>query len=157
MIIVNADDFGRSKKETDISLECYRLRRITSITAMVFMADSERAAEVALAERIPTGLHLNFIELFSGHGHDTDSVLIEHHRKIVEFLKSSPYSQILYNPSLGQAFEYVFRAQVDEFFRLYNQPPTHFDGHKHMHLCTNMLVSCPIPLGQKVRRSLSFE
>ena len=155
MIIINADDWGRSKRETDIPLECYRQGRITSITAMVFMADSRRAAEIARSEGIATGLHLNFVEPFSGHL--THSALIEHQRRIVGFLKGTRYNQLLYNPFLTQAFEYVFRAQVDEFFRLYDQPPTHFDGHQHMHVCTNMLASCPIPRGEKVRRSFSFE
>jgi predicted glycoside hydrolase/deacetylase ChbG (UPF0249 family) len=155
MIIVNADDWGRSKRETDVPLEFYRQGRITSITAMVFMADSLRAAEIARGERIPTGLHLNFIEPFSGRL--ADSALINRQQKIVGFLKRNRYNQVLYNPLLTQAFDYVFRAQVDEFSRLYGQPPTHFDGHRHMHVCTNMLVLCPIPRGEKVRRSFSFE
>jgi predicted glycoside hydrolase/deacetylase ChbG (UPF0249 family) len=155
MIIVNADDWGRSKEETDIPLAFYRQGQVTSVTAMVFMPDSERAAEIGRAEKIPTGLHLNFIEPFSGAG--TGSTLIDRQRKIIAFLKRNRYNQVLYNPFLRQAFEYVFRAQLEEFQRLYRQAPTHFDGHKHMHVCANMLLSCPIPRGQKVRRSFSFE
>lgn len=155
MIIINADDWGRSRRETDIPLECYREGLITSVTAMVFMADSQRAAAIARDEKIPTGLHLNFVEAFSGTL--SYSPLIDHQRKLVGFLKGNRYNQILYNPFLTQAFEYVFRAQVDEFCRLYDQPPTHFDGHQHMHVCTNMLVLCPMPRGAKVRRSFSFE
>jgi hypothetical protein len=34
--------------------------------------------------------------------------------------------------------------------------PTHYDGHQHMHLCSNMLLGKVIPDGQKVRRSFSF-
>jgi predicted glycoside hydrolase/deacetylase ChbG (UPF0249 family) len=39
---------------------------------------------------------------------------------------------------------------------LYGKPPTHFDGHRHFHLCSSMLFAAPIPKGQKVRRTFSF-
>jgi predicted glycoside hydrolase/deacetylase ChbG (UPF0249 family) len=45
---------------------------------------------------------------------------------------------------------------VDEFVRLYGRMPSHFDGHRHLHLCANMLVSGIIPEGFAVRRSFSF-
>ncbi len=154
MLIINADDWGRSQKETDISLECHRLGRITSISAMVFMADSERAAEIAAAEKIPTGIHLNFSEAFSRRPNNAS--LIQHHEDIIRFVKLNRVTHLLYNPLLRNAFDYVFRAQIDEFTRLYKSLPTHFDGHQHMHLCGNMLGACPIPRGEKVRRSFSF-
>jgi hypothetical protein len=47
MLIVNADDLGRSKAETNAAMACYAKGRITSTSAMVFMTDSERASEVA--------------------------------------------------------------------------------------------------------------
>lgn len=155
MIIINADDWGRSEEETDVSYDCYRLGRVTSVSAMVFMADSERAAQIARTHQIPTGLHLNFSEPFAVK--PANSTLADHHRRIVRFLNSSRLSHLLYHPLLVNAFEYVFRAQVDEFQRLYGTSPTHFDGHQHMHLCGNMLAACPIPRGEKVRRSFSFE
>jgi predicted glycoside hydrolase/deacetylase ChbG (UPF0249 family) len=37
MLIINADDFGRSTVETDAILGCYKAGRITSVSAMVFM------------------------------------------------------------------------------------------------------------------------
>jgi predicted glycoside hydrolase/deacetylase ChbG (UPF0249 family) len=154
VIIVNADDWGRSERETDVSLECYRLGKITSVTAMVFMADSRRAAEIAVDQRIPTGLHLNFSESFPGI--PSHSTLAQHHQRVVGFLRSRRLNQLFYNPLLTRAFEYVFRAQVEEFERLYGKVPTHFDGHQHMHLCGNMLAACLIPKGEKVRRSFSF-
>src|SRR5437870_2048096 len=124
---------GPFKKETDVPLDCYRHGRITSVTAMVLMTGSQRAAEIARAEKIPTGLHLNFIEPFSSPLAAT--ALVERQQKIIGFLKRNRYNQALYNPFLADAFDYVFRAQVDEFRRLYDQPPTHFDGHQHMHVC----------------------
>src|SRR5437588_264599 len=37
MIIINADDWGRSEAETDIALRCFKAGRITSVTAMVLV------------------------------------------------------------------------------------------------------------------------
>ncbi len=94
MIIVNADDWGRSRKETDASHECYREGSITSVTAMVFMSDSMRAAEISRGLQIPTGLHVNFSEPFSEqHG---NSNLAEQQRRLVRFLKYRRYSTILF-------------------------------------------------------------
>ena len=155
MLIINADDWGRSAAETDAALEAYEKGRITSVSAMVFMADSERAAKIALERGIPTGLHINLNEHFSGP--DPQEHLRSNHDRIVRFLNRSRYSQILYSPSLRKIFPAVFQAQLDEFNRLYKKPPSHFDGHQHMHLCTNMLVASPIQAGQKVRRGFSFQ
>jgi chitin disaccharide deacetylase len=154
MIIINADDWGRSHAETDAALECYERGTITSVTAMVFMADSERAAQIALAKSIPVGLHLNFSESFSGVVRD--ETLRSNHQRIVRFLTRSKYAHLLYNPFLRSAFRHTFSAQFDEFVRLYGRLPSHFDGHRHMHNCTNMLVDRVIPLGSRVRRTFSF-
>ena len=155
MIIVNADDWGRSIEETEAALNCYLLGRMTSVTAMVFMADSERAATLSLKHGIPTGLHINFSQTFSAS--ISDKRLSQQHGRIVRFLSRSRYCQLLYNPFLRKAFHDAFQAQVNEFVRLYRKAPTHFDGHQHMHLCANMMLSLPIPPGEKVRRSFSFE
>jgi predicted glycoside hydrolase/deacetylase ChbG (UPF0249 family) len=72
------------------------------------------------------------------------------------YLNASKYNQVLYNPFLSQSFDYVFKAQLEEFGRLFGGAPTHYDGHRHMHVCANMLAACPIPRGQAVRRSFSF-
>jgi predicted glycoside hydrolase/deacetylase ChbG (UPF0249 family) len=66
MLIINADDWGRSPVETDAVLRCYQEGRITSVSAMVFMEDSERAAELARENELDVGLHVAFAELFTG-------------------------------------------------------------------------------------------
>src|SRR5262249_3497293 len=48
-------------------------------------------------------------------------------------------------------------AQVDEFARLYGRKPSRFDGHQHMHLCSNMILDRLLPTGAQVRRSFSFD
>lgn len=155
MLIINADDLGRNRLATDNALSCYKNGRITSASAMMFMADSERSAEFALENSLDTGLHLNFTQEFS----DTvrSAVLYEYHQRIATFLLKSKYCVLLYNPLLRREFDYVYKAQYEEFLRLYNRIPTHIDGHRHMHLCTNMIVGHVIPRNQRVRRNLTFD
>jgi predicted glycoside hydrolase/deacetylase ChbG (UPF0249 family) len=155
MLIINADDWGRSHEETDRALACYKKGRITSATAMVFMQDSARAAEVARDSGIDTGLHLNFSQNYT----DTTGLSpsqIEAHNRIVRFFKSGKYAVLLYNPFLRNDFQNVFLTQKYEYFRLYGKSPSHLDGHQHLHLCANMLLDALIPSGEKVRRSFSF-
>jgi len=155
MLIVNADDLGRQQTATDAALACYAKKRITSASAMVFMRDSERAAELALSSEIDVGLHINLSEAFSGRSVPTR--LQEHHGQITRFLGISKYALLVYHPWLAEKFRYVFEMQHAEFVRLYGRAPSHFDGHQHMHLATNMLVNRILPEGTKVRRSFSFE
>jgi len=154
MLIINADDWGRSVAETDAALKCYKDGRITSVSAMVFMEDSERAAELAKENELDVGLHLNFTDKFTAN--PCGSTLANHHDKIVRFLRGNKYSQLLYNPFLRTEFVYSYQAQAEEFARLYGKPPSHIDGHHHMHLCANVLLSNTIPAGVKLRRNFSF-
>jgi predicted glycoside hydrolase/deacetylase ChbG (UPF0249 family) len=154
MLIVNADDWGRSRAETDAILQCHMRGRITSVSAMVFMQDSERAAELARENKVNVGLHLNFSQQFTGDR--VSPALRNHHRSIVAFLTANKYSQLFYNPFLRTQSAYSCRAQLEEFGRLFGASPTHIDGHHHMHLCANVLFSRSIPGGMVVRRNFSF-
>jgi predicted glycoside hydrolase/deacetylase ChbG (UPF0249 family) len=119
------------------------------------MQDSERAAEIARARGIDAGLHLNFTTACSG------TTLLaagaEHHRRVSAYLRSNRLAQVLYHPGLAQSFEYVVKAQMEEFTRLYGCEPTRFDGHHHMHLCANVIWSDLLPAGTAVRRNFSFK
>ena len=154
MIIVNADDWGRSQAETDAACSCYREGRITSVSAMVFMIDSGRAADLAKDAEMDVGLHLNLTQRFTGSVRG--KLLAEYHDRIARFLNLNKYSLLVYNPVLRRQFLYVYEAQVEEFSRLYGRPPSHVDGHQHKHLCANMLLDKVIPRAEKVRRSFSF-
>ena len=155
MLIINADDWGRSVVETDAALKCYRERRITTVSAMVLMQDSKRAARLAKDYELDdVGLHLNFSEEFTDKS--CSETLKEHHGRIIRFLKRGKYAQLLYNPFLRKAFAYCYHAQVEEFMRLFEKSPSHIDGHHHMHLCANVLFSSMIPGGTKLRRNFSF-
>jgi chitin disaccharide deacetylase len=154
MLIVNADDWGRSVVETDVALRCYKAGRVTSVSAMVFMEDSERAADLAKQNGVDTGLHLNFDESFTANGRSR--VLGEYQTKLASFLRRNKYAQLVYNPFLRQAFSYSYQAQAEEFVRSFGKPPSHIDGHHHMHLCANLLLNNLIPAGMRVRRNFSF-
>jgi predicted glycoside hydrolase/deacetylase ChbG (UPF0249 family) len=154
MLIINADDWGRSVGETDVALKCYHGARITSVSAMMFMVDSERAAELAKENDLDVGLHLNFTEPFTRG--NSSAELRERHEGIIRYLLGNKYAQLLYNPFLRRAFSYSYESQAGEFARLYGRRPSHIDGHHHMHLCANILLSNVIPAGVKMRRNFSF-
>jgi predicted glycoside hydrolase/deacetylase ChbG (UPF0249 family) len=154
VIIVNADDWGRTAAETDAAAACYNAGRITSVSAMVFMQDSARAAAQALQLGIDVGLHLNLSQEFSGEG--ASPQLWESHKRVRGFLTRSKYSLVVYNPALRQEFRSVFQGQLEEFIRLYGRLPSHVDGHHHKHLCSNVLFDSVIPAGDRVRGSFFF-
>src|SRR4029077_20103780 len=60
VLIINADDWGRSQETTDRIAECVAHGAVSSVSAMVFMEDSERSAVIARERGIDAGLHLNF-------------------------------------------------------------------------------------------------
>ena len=154
MLIINADDWGRSRKDTDPILAAYLDSRITSVSAMVFMEDSERAARLAKEHGFDVGLHVNLSQHFTGDAGNPE--VREAHRRVVGFLTAHRYAQLLYHPFLRRQFRLVYQAQAGEFRRLYDREPTHVDGHQHMHLCGNMLIDPVIPRGLRVRRTFSF-
>lgn len=154
MIIANADDWGRSSQETDVAFECVRGGQVTSVSAMVFMADSERAAELA-EDKVDVGLHLNFCEPYTAMRRVSSSLFEEHHQ-ICQFFNSNKFAMVMYNPFVSDQLRRSYDAQVDEFVRLYGRQPSHINGHRHMHVATNMLLDKIIPSHAKVRRGYSF-
>lgn len=121
---------------------------------MVYMKDSERAAQQIGIHRKHTGLHINLSEEFTAINVPED--LENAHRRIRKFLNFNKYALILFNPLLIRDFKKVFRCQLEEFRRLYQKEPSHMDGHQHMHLSSNMILQKILPEGIKIRRSFSF-
>jgi hypothetical protein len=120
---------------------------------MVYMADSERASRLGLPLEI--GLHLNLTAPFTAPNAPT--VLTDHQRRLANYLLSHRLAQVVYNPLLTQSFDFVVKAQLDEFRRLYGNAPRKIDGHHHLHLSTNVLLQRLLPKGGLVRRSFHFE
>lgn len=154
MLTINADDWGGWKAATDAARQCYDLGRINAVSAMVYMEDSRRAAELASGTNLRVGLHVNFTQPLNEPNCPPN--LLKHQQRIGRFLRASKYALLILNPFLNQSFRLVYQAQFEEFLRLYGRLPTHIDGHQHMHLCSNLLLQPVIPSGQRVRRSFSF-
>ena len=154
VLIINADDWGRDRANTDRTRECVQRRTVSSVSAMVFMEDSERAADVARDHGIDAGLHLNFTAPFlAPPGH---SGLVEHQRRLSNYLLRHRYAQVVFHPGLRNSFEYVVLTQLEEFCRLYGTAPGRLDGHHHQHLCANVLLGRLLPAGTIVRRNFTF-
>jgi YdjC-like protein len=153
-LIVNADDWGRDRENTDKTLECISHGAVSSVSAMVFMEDSERAASIARADRIDAGLHLNFTTPFSASA--CPSKLAERQAALAKCLLANRASQVLFHPKLVNSFEYVVSAQLEQFQTLYGVNAERIDGHHHMHLCSNLLLQGLLPKGTIVRRNFTF-
>jgi predicted glycoside hydrolase/deacetylase ChbG (UPF0249 family) len=153
-LIINADDWGRDFETSRRILDCVRHGTISSVSAMVFMDDSERAAMKALEGGVDAGLHLNLTTPFSAPGCPTR--LAQRQQKLGAYLRKYRLAQVIFHPGLRNSVEYVVAAQLEEFNRLYGAAPARIDGHHHMHLCANVLLPKLLPAGTIVRRNFSF-
>lgn len=153
-LIINADDWGRDRQNTDRSLDCIQKQTISSVSAMVFMEDSERSADLAHERAVDCGLHLNLTAQFSGA--NVPSRLNNYHGRIIRFLRSNRLAPAVFHPGLVKCFEYVVRAQLDEFERLYDSRARRIDGHHHMHICSNVMRQKLLPSDTIIRRNFSF-
>lgn len=154
MVVVNADDWGFRSFATDRILDCIERRFVSSTSAAVFMADSKRAAELARAHHVDTGLHLNLTAAFDGEG--IPPALAQHFERVSRVLQRSWLAPRVFHPLLARSFEYVVKAQLDEYARLYGRMPNRVDGHHHMHLCANVVRQRLLPEGIIVRRNFTF-
>jgi len=154
MLIINADDWGRDCNTTDRMLDCLLRRSVSSVSAMVFMSDTERSAQLAREHVVDAGLHLNLTLPFSDSA--CPSNLKERQRKLMVFLTRHPLARVVFHPGLRNTFEFVVKSQLDEFRRLYGRSPERIDGHHHVHLCANVLFGGLLPPGTMVRRNFSF-
>lgn len=154
LLIINADDWGRSSKETDAILDCALRGAVSSGSAMVFMEDSERSAVIAQQRKLDVGLHLNFTTSFTAP--QCPAPLLQRQQELARHLLRHRLAQAVFHPGLVRSFEYVVRSQLDEFRRLYQKDPDRLDGHHHMHLCANVLLEGLLPPGTFARRNFSF-
>jgi len=154
VLIVNADDWGRDHLTTDRTLECVLRGAVSSVSAMVFMQDSQRAAGIARSRGIDAGLHLNLTTPFSSLR--CPRGLAQRQEQVAAYLRRNRFAQVFFNPALAGSFDYVVKAQIEQYCHLYGTQPERIDGHHHMHLCANVLRGGLLPFGITVRRSFSF-
>jgi chitin disaccharide deacetylase len=155
VLLVNADDWGCDRVTTRAILDCVSCGAVSGVSAMVFMPDSAHAAALGREHGIDAGLHLNFTTPFSAP--NCPSRLAERQTVLGRYLRRHRFARAIVSRGLARDFDYVVRAQIDEFCRLYGTEPVRFDGHHHMHLCANVLTQHLLPAGSVVRRNFSFE
>jgi predicted glycoside hydrolase/deacetylase ChbG (UPF0249 family) len=158
LLIVNADDLGYNEPATDAIAECFRAGRITSATAMVYMRDSDRAAEIAREIGLPVGLHINFTEPFDDPG--VPAELRARHLAMVRRFGGPSFvyrsRRWLYDRKLREPVARCIAEQLERFEQIFGGPPTHVDGHMHVQVCPNIGLSSAIPAGMKMRNSLGM-
>jgi predicted glycoside hydrolase/deacetylase ChbG (UPF0249 family) len=122
---------------------------------MVYMEDSERAAAIAREVGIPTGLHLNLSDPYSGSPIPAD--VRERQARLLRKYRGSRLRlrRWLYDPWARLDVEACLNDQFERFVALYGEEPTHLDGHRHAHLSPNVLLARTIPVGTKIRTSLA--
>ena len=149
LLIVNADDWGLDAETTDAIAACFESGRVTSATAMVFMADSERAAALAQRIALPVGLHLNLSEAFTGAA-VPEPIRTLQAELVPRFTdRGRRWRRWLPDPRIANAVERAVADQLEGFRELYGRDPTHVDGHKHVHIsptvaCTPSLAHLPL-------------
>jgi predicted glycoside hydrolase/deacetylase ChbG (UPF0249 family) len=155
LLLINADDWGRDRTTTDRTLDCIRAGAVSSVSAMLCMEDSERAAAIAQERGIDAGLHLNLTTAFSMSS--APQRLMEHQERLSRYLSWHRFGQVVFHPGLASSFAYVVAAQLEEFRRLYGRAADRIDGHHHAHLCANVVLGKLLPERAIVRRNFSFQ
>jgi chitin disaccharide deacetylase len=114
VLIVNADDFGRSPGVNEGVIRCHTDGIVTSAGLMVRWPAAEEAAAYARRADLSLGLHLDLgeWEYSAGEWSARYEVLSEETPDVVER---------------------EIRGQLERFERLTGTTPTHLDSHQHVH------------------------
>jgi predicted glycoside hydrolase/deacetylase ChbG (UPF0249 family) len=141
LLIVNADDFGGNRLATDRIAECFAAGAITSTTAMVYMSDSSRAAEIARERQLPVGLHLNVTQELEDP--DTPIPVRERQSRLVRYFAGRRVRRFTFNPAINALARRCIADQLECFRGLFGREPIHIDGHNHGHLSPSVLLALP--------------
>lgn len=155
MLIVNADDWGGSAAVTAAIDDCFAAGAITSATALVFMEDSERAAELAVGRGYPVGLHLNLTQPLSGR--NIPAAVAERQQRACAHFANLRIRRYLLspNPRVHALIADCIKDQLAEFQERYGRAPTHLDSHHHVHVCPDVFLSRAIAVGSALRQTIS--
>ncbi len=125
-LIVNADDFGRSRGINRGIVSTHQHGIVTSTTLMVNLPWAAEAATVS--ERVPTlgvGLHLNFCY---GPPLTADSTSLQSPDDLLDRDLAR-----LRTRATADDIDREARAQLVRFRELIGRDPTHLDSHQHVH------------------------
>jgi predicted glycoside hydrolase/deacetylase ChbG (UPF0249 family) len=154
LLIINADDWGLDEPTTDAIHECVNAGAVTSVSAMVYMSDSARAAELAANGMEPPGLHLNLIEAFTDPA--CPAAVRTRQARIVKYFEGPRRRRWGLSPTLFTEIERCIADQLDAYARLYGHAPSHVDGHEHLHSSLGVILARSLPRGTKMRPSFTF-
>jgi len=157
LLIVTADDFGYDDRSTDSAAECFARGRITNVSAMVHMRDSERAAEIACEAGLRVGLHLNLTEPYTGS--DVPEAARLRQARLAERFGGRwlRVRRWLYDPMIRRDVDDCIGEQLARFQALYGAAPSHVDGHKHVQVSPNVLLSQALRPGTRMRSALHLD
>jgi predicted glycoside hydrolase/deacetylase ChbG (UPF0249 family) len=154
LLIVSADDWGLDAATTDAIHECFRAGAVTSVTAMVHMSDSARAAEISSSGGEPIGLHVNLTEAFTDAG--CPEPIRARQARVARYFAGPEWRMWGLSPRLFTTIEACIAEQLETFRRLYGRDPTHVDGHEHVHQSLGVMFARSLPHGTKMRPSFTF-
>jgi chitin disaccharide deacetylase len=154
LLIINADDWGYDLSTTEAIDECFRAGSVTSISAMVHMSDSARAATRAESSGCRAGLHLNLTEAFTDP--DCPEDVRARQQRLVRYFAGPRRRMWGLNLRLFRQVERCIADQFDAFRDLYGSEPTHVDGHEHVHQSLSAIFARTIPSGTRMRPSFTF-
>jgi chitin disaccharide deacetylase len=154
LLIINADDWGHNPAATDNILACIEFGAVTSTSAMVYMEDSERAAELASRHDLSVGLHLNLTGRYTSSNVADDTR--RRHDKLVSFFTTKRLAMWAYDPRIVGEVRACIADQLSEFSQLYGRDPSHINGHHHVHTSLSVLLSGALPSSIPLRRTFTF-
>jgi predicted glycoside hydrolase/deacetylase ChbG (UPF0249 family) len=154
LLIINADDWGLDRQTTDAIHECFSAEAVSSVSAMVFMSDSRRGAELAARGGEPVGLHLNLSEAFTDPA--CPEIVRRRQERIVGYFAGPKWRWWGFSPTRFTEIEASIADQLDAFRDLYGHEPTHIDGHQHVHQSLGVMFARSMPAGARMRPSFTF-
>jgi predicted glycoside hydrolase/deacetylase ChbG (UPF0249 family) len=154
MLIVNADDWGLRSEVTDAIMECWESGAITSASAMVHMADSARAFDLAAGRELPLGLHLNLTTPFTAADVEPDRLMRQ--RRAVAYFAASNRRRIVFDLLARGLLDACVSDQLDAFAESRGTAAAHADGHQHVQVCPTVLSTRSLGRVESLRRAHSF-
>ncbi len=155
MLIVNADDWGLRSEVTDAIAECWDAGAVTSASAMVHMADSSRAFDLAVSRQLPIGLHLNLTTPFTAAAVDPGGR--QRQRRAVVYFAASKRRRLIFDPLARDWLEACVADQFDAFGESFGgAPASHADGHQHLQVCPTVLSTRSLGRATSLRQAHAF-
>ncbi len=151
-LVINADDFGFTKGNTEGIIEGHKQGIITSTTALCNMPYLEYGAELAKkCPQLGVGVHLT---LTVGKPLSHGKSFCDEHGNFLDKRK-------IREAELDEEEVYVeWKAQVNRFIEVFHHLPTHFDSHHSVHDFNEKMLRAAKrlanELGVEMRRYGSF-